>query len=63
MSRSFAGGVIREVEIIAERLVPLMNDMPDQWERELFGPAAELREKLLQFEAWLIEAESKRDAA
>lgn len=61
MSRSFAGGVIREVEIIAERLVPLMDDMPDQWERELFWPAAELRVKLLQFEAWLIE--QKKDAA
>lgn len=63
MSRSFAGGIIREIEIMAERLVPLMDEMPVAWEHALAADAAKLRETLLQFEAAHIEAESKKDAA
>ena len=64
MTRSFAGGVVREVEIIAERLVPKMDGMPMDWEQRLFGPAAELREQLLAFEAWKVEKDQiKRSAA
>lgn len=56
MSRSFAGGVIREIQIIAERLVPLMDEMSLDWEHALAEPAFALRERLLQFEASLVEA-------
>lgn len=55
MTRSFAGEVVQEVERLAERLVPLMDEMGLQWEHALFHPAMELRDKLLEFEAHLIE--------
>jgi len=63
MSRSWAGGAIREISIIAERLVPLMDDMAAEWELTLSSPAFELRELLLRFEASLIEASAKKEAA
>lgn len=63
MSRSFAGGVLREIEIIAERLIPLMDDAPLDWEAAIASPALDLRLQLLSFEAWLIEQSKQRDAA
>lgn len=63
MSRSWAGGAIREIEIIAERLVPLMDDMSAEWEHALAAPAFALRERLLKFEASLVEEASKKEAA
>lgn len=59
MSRSFAGGVLKEVALIAERIIPLMDDCTLAQEQIVFGPAFELRAALLALEAEFIASSPK----